>query len=151
MILRRCFDYRDGDMYAALRDCHTALKLDLNHLKAHFRLAKCLNELSWSKEAFECLSHFKNKFPDYASSRACEQLDKDIRAAIFARTESGLYIFLLSAFYMVCFTYLLCGSQLSCNILHSEIQFDVEKLHLRFSSVLWGILICWGIFLISSI
>ncbi|KAL4233448.1 WD and tetratricopeptide repeat-containing protein [Mactra antiquata] len=78
----------DGDMYAAMRDCHTALKLDLNHLKAHFRLAKCLNELSWYKEAFECLNHFKNKFPDYASSRACEQLDKDIRAAIFSRTES---------------------------------------------------------------
>lgn len=78
----------DGDIYAALRDCHNALRLDLNHLKAHFRLAKCLNELSWSKEAFECLNHFKSKFPDYATSRACEQLDKDIRAAIFARTES---------------------------------------------------------------
>ncbi|XP_060570664.1 WD and tetratricopeptide repeats protein 1-like [Ruditapes philippinarum] len=78
----------DGDMYAALRDCHNALRLDLNHLKAHFRLAKCLNELSWSKEAFECLNHFKSKFPDYATSRACEQLDKDIRAAIFSKTES---------------------------------------------------------------
>ncbi|WAR08495.1 WDTC1-like protein [Mya arenaria] len=78
----------DGDIYAALRDCHMALRLDLNHLKAHFRLAKCLNELSWCTEAFECLKHFKSKFPDYATSRACEQLDKDIRAAMFARTES---------------------------------------------------------------
>lgn len=77
----------DGDLYAALRDCQTALRLDINHLKAHFRLAKCLHELSWPKEAFECLNHFKAKFPDYAKSRACEQLDKDIRAAIFARTE----------------------------------------------------------------
>ena len=82
-------------MYAALRDCHNALRLDLNHLKAHFRLAKCLNELCWPKEAFECLNHFKTKFPDYATSRACEQLDKDIRAAIFAKTESGMILFLL--------------------------------------------------------
>lgn len=83
--------HRDGDMYAALRDCHNALRLDLNHLKAHFRLAKCLNELSWTSEAFECLKHFKSKFPDYATSRACEQLDKDIRAALFAKTtETGM-------------------------------------------------------------
>ena len=81
--------FRDGDLYAALRDCQTALRLDINHLKAHFRLAKCLHELAWPKEAFECLNHFKGKFPDYAKSRACEQLDKDIRAAIFARTEQG--------------------------------------------------------------
>ena len=85
--------FRDGDMYAALRDCHNALRLDLNHLKAHFRLAKCLNELCWPKEAYECLNHFKTKFPDYATSRACEQLDKDIRAAIFAKTENGKIFF----------------------------------------------------------
>lgn len=83
--------YRDGDIYAALRDCQNALRLDLNHLKAHFRLAKCLNELSWSMEAFECLKQFKSKFPDYATSRACEQLDKDIRAALFAKTESSKF------------------------------------------------------------
>lgn len=82
----------DGDMYAALKDCHKALQLDRNHLKAHFRLAKCLHELSWPKEAFECLKYFKSKFPDYATSRACEQLDKDIRAALFAKTDNEKHI-----------------------------------------------------------
>ncbi|KAK3596933.1 hypothetical protein CHS0354_002500 [Potamilus streckersoni] len=74
----------DGDLYAALRDCHNALRHDHNHLKAHFRLARCLHELSWPKEAFDCLNKFKSKFPDYARSHACEALDKDIRAAIFS-------------------------------------------------------------------
>ncbi|KAH3888973.1 hypothetical protein DPMN_013018 [Dreissena polymorpha] len=77
----------DGDVYAAMRDCHSALRLDQNHLKAHFRLSKCLNELQWCSEAFECLKHFKSKFPDYASSKACEQLDKDIKAALFSMTD----------------------------------------------------------------
>ncbi|KAL0275580.1 UNVERIFIED_CONTAM: hypothetical protein PYX00_003392 [Menopon gallinae] len=69
----------DGDMYAALRDCHLTLQLDPNHLKAHFRLAKCLHELQFTKEAFKCLSEFKLKFPDRANSMACKALDLDIR------------------------------------------------------------------------
>ena len=77
---------RDGDLYAALRDCHSALHLDPNHLKAHFRLARCLFELSWPQEAFDCLQQFKNKFPDYAKSNACEALDKEIKAAICSKT-----------------------------------------------------------------
>ncbi|XP_013417552.1 WD and tetratricopeptide repeats protein 1 isoform X2 [Lingula anatina] len=77
----------DGDLYAALRDCHTAIHLDTNHLKAHFRLARCLYELTWTKEAFDCLTYFKSRFPDHASSHACEALDRDIKAAIFSKTE----------------------------------------------------------------
>ena len=73
----------DGDLYAALRDCRSAIRIDANHLKAHFRLAKCLFGLSWSKEALECLQIFKIKFPDYSKSHTCEALDRDIRAAIF--------------------------------------------------------------------
>ncbi|XP_064601021.1 WD and tetratricopeptide repeats protein 1-like [Liolophura sinensis] len=80
----------DGDLYAALRDCHTAIKIDPNHLKAHFRLARCLYELSWTKEAYECLQQFKDKFPDYAKSHACAALDRDIKAAIFSQTDSPL-------------------------------------------------------------
>ncbi|KAI0228941.1 WD and tetratricopeptide repeats protein 1 [Lamellibrachia satsuma] len=72
----------DGDMYAALRDCGMAIKLDPSHLKAHFHLAKSLFELSWTAEALECLQHFKAKFPDYVTSHACEALEKDIRAAL---------------------------------------------------------------------
>lgn len=77
----------DGDIYAALRDCYSAINVDDSHLKAHFRLAKCLFELSWVEEALDCLTLFKSKFPDYATSQTCEALEKDIRAAIFAKTE----------------------------------------------------------------
>ena len=38
----------------------------------------------------ECLNYFKAKFPDYAKSHACETLDRDIKAAIFSRTENGM-------------------------------------------------------------
>ncbi|CAI9718792.1 and tetratricopeptide repeats 1-like [Octopus vulgaris] len=77
----------DGDLYAALRDCHSALQLDLNYLKAHFRLARCLYELSWPQEAHDCLQQFKSKFPDYARNSACETLDRDIKAAMFSKTD----------------------------------------------------------------
>ena len=66
-------------------------------MKAHFRLARCLHELAWSQEAFECLRLFKQQFPDYAKSPACETLDRDIKASIFSQTEgtnkAQLYIF----------------------------------------------------------
>jgi len=78
---------RDGDVYGALRDCYTALHLDVNHMKAHFRLARCLYELSWTTEALDCLQLFKAKYPDNASSKTCEALDKDIRAAILSKNS----------------------------------------------------------------
>lgn len=81
--------HRDGDHYAALRDCHNAIRLDPEHLKAHFRLSKCLFELSWTQEALECLQLFKEKFPDYATSHACEALDRDIRAAVYSKTDQS--------------------------------------------------------------
>lgn len=90
------FVVRDGDLYAALRDCHSAIRLDRDHLKAHFRLAKCLFELSWTKEAADCLSFFKSKFPDYATSNACESLDRDIKAAIFSKTDHGMITLCIS-------------------------------------------------------
>ena len=55
----------------------------------HF-ICRCLYELGWTKEALECLNYFKAKFPDYAKSHACETLDRDIKAAIFSRTENGM-------------------------------------------------------------
>jgi len=80
----------DGDIYAALRDCYTALHLDPNHLKAHFRLARCLYELQWSKEASQCLSEFKNKFPEHTTSHAYQALDKDIRTANFTKQDDDV-------------------------------------------------------------
>ena len=83
---------RDGDVYAALRDCHRALRLDPNHTKAHFRQARCLYELQWFQEALTCLNHFKLKFPDQAEGNAAKTLERDIRAAAFAETEGTSYL-----------------------------------------------------------
>ncbi|XP_077976925.1 WD and tetratricopeptide repeats protein 1-like [Glandiceps talaboti] len=78
----------DGDMYAGLRDCHNALSLDITHCKAHFRLAKCLFELTWMKEALDCLRQFTQNFPEYAKNETFEQLDRDICAALYAKTDA---------------------------------------------------------------
>lgn len=80
----------DGDIYAALRDCHRALGLDPNHTKAHFRQARCLYELRWFQEALSCLNNFKLKFPEQAEGNAAKTLERDIRAAAFAETEDSL-------------------------------------------------------------
>lgn len=93
-----CSFVRDGDVYAALRDCYIALHLDVNHMKAHFRLARCLYELSWTAEALECLLLFKAKFPDNASSKTCEALEKDIRAAIYSKNSGKLLCYLCCLF-----------------------------------------------------
>lgn len=80
---------RDGDHYDGLRDCLKALSLNPGHLKAHFRLARCLFELKYVAEALECLDDFKGKFPEQAHSSACDALDKDIKAALFSKMDSG--------------------------------------------------------------
>ncbi|KAF3839966.1 hypothetical protein F7725_018683 [Dissostichus mawsoni] len=80
---------KDGDHYDALKDCLKALSLNPTHLKAHFRLARCLFELKYVSEAMECLDDFKGKFPDQAHSSACDSLDKDIKAALFTKTETA--------------------------------------------------------------
>ena len=72
----------DGDIYAALRDCYVALLLDPNYCKAHFRLAKCLLDLRWLKEAQKCLSEFQQLYPDQAKGASCVILDKDIKSAL---------------------------------------------------------------------
>lgn len=84
-----CEILRDGDHYDALRDCLKALNLNPGHLKAHFRLARCLFELKYVAEALDCLDDFKGKFPEQAHSNACDALDKDIKAALSSKTESG--------------------------------------------------------------
>jgi hypothetical protein len=73
---------REGDIYAAMLDCYKALSLDKDHLKSHFRLSKCLNDLKWHEEALECINSFCKRFPDYANTQACENLIKDINKSV---------------------------------------------------------------------
>ncbi|KDR22656.1 WD and tetratricopeptide repeats protein 1, partial [Zootermopsis nevadensis] len=80
----------DGDIYAAMRDCHTALQLDPGHMKAHFRLARCLYELQWVQEASDCMQAFKSKFPDHIHSHACKALVKDIETASASKPGFGV-------------------------------------------------------------
>lgn len=80
---------RDGDHYDALRDCLKAISLNPCHLKAHFRLARCLFELKYVAEALECLDDFKGKFPEQAHSSACDALGRDITAALVSKSDGG--------------------------------------------------------------
>uniref|UniRef100_A0A4W3JQ19 WD and tetratricopeptide repeats 1 n=1 Tax=Callorhinchus milii TaxID=7868 RepID=A0A4W3JQ19_CALMI len=79
----------DGDHYDALRDCLKAISLNPLHLKAHFRLARCLFELKYVTEALECLEDFKGRFPEQAQSSACDALERDIKAMLFSKSESS--------------------------------------------------------------
>ena len=72
----------DGDIYAALRDCYTALSINPNYAKASFRLVKCLYELRWLKEAKQCIKAFKVKYPEDAKQSTCADLEDDIKSAI---------------------------------------------------------------------
>lgn len=104
VLLYFCSNSRDGDHYDALRDCLQALALNPAHLKAHFRLARCLFELRYVAEALDCLEEFKAKFPEQAQSSACDALDRDIRVALFSKNEnrkSPLYQYILSVIVFV--------------------------------------------------
>ena len=71
----------DGDVYAALRDCLAALRLDPGHVKAHLRLAQCLLNLEWLAESAQCLENFKSRHPDFIKSKAFMQLERDLESA----------------------------------------------------------------------
>ncbi|CAH2085043.1 unnamed protein product [Euphydryas editha] len=71
-----------GDHYAAVRDCYSAVKLDPNHAKSYFRLAKAFMELRKPRESQECLNYFKDRFPRFAESHAVFLLQKDINMAL---------------------------------------------------------------------
>ncbi|XP_017881841.1 WD and tetratricopeptide repeats protein 1-like isoform X2 [Ceratina calcarata] len=80
----------DGDTYAALKDCQTTLLLDPGHIKAHFRLARCLYDLHQAPEADKVIKEFQQKFPVYASNSACKALKMDIKEAVDSGRDSEL-------------------------------------------------------------
>ena len=65
-----------------MRDCYRALEIDKDNMKSHFRLARCLQELKWHKEAKKCLDIFVKKFPDYANNKSCKTLVEEINASL---------------------------------------------------------------------
>lgn len=67
-----------GDTYAGLRDCQTALMLDPNYEKAHFRLCRALFELGYVNEANECVHELRNRFPSHAKNKSVVMLLKEI-------------------------------------------------------------------------
>lgn len=89
-----------GDFYAALKDCVTALKLEPDHMKAHFRLAVCLYELGQLNESKMYLDMFTMKFPSYKSSTAFRILHADILHAQRKNEEKtdGIYTFIYLIF-----------------------------------------------------
>lgn len=69
-------------MYAAVRDCHHALRLDPHYVKAHFRLARALLKLGQLQDASACLTELIKRFPSYAKNHGVLMLDKDIEAEL---------------------------------------------------------------------
>lgn len=76
--------YRGGDIYAALRDCQIALLLDPEHIKSHFRLAKCLFDIGRPSDAQKVLTRFQRIFKEFKTNSACKALRKDIEEALNA-------------------------------------------------------------------
>ncbi|XP_071533166.1 WD and tetratricopeptide repeats protein 1-like isoform X2 [Panulirus ornatus] len=79
----------EGDNYAALRDCFTALEIDPHHVKAHFRLARCLHQLGREQEAQLCLEEFRRQHPDHSASPACTTLAHDIATSVIHQQGGG--------------------------------------------------------------
>ncbi|CAG2161831.1 unnamed protein product [Oppiella nova] len=82
----------DGDMYAALRDCYSALNIDADYLKAHYRLVRCMLSLEWYREASDCFESFKTKFPDQSTNDFSNSLNKDIQKAINTKSDKSSHV-----------------------------------------------------------
>jgi WD and tetratricopeptide repeat-containing protein 1 len=74
-----------GDDYEALRDCHSALHLDPHYIKAHFRLARSLYEISQYTLSNDCLEELKRRFPSYENDQSVKMLQQDINHGLTNR------------------------------------------------------------------
>ena len=77
----------NGDAYACLRDCETALQLESNTKKCKLRRLKSLNELGWSEEAFHFLNEFISQYPEAVSE--IPELKEKIETAMTKQTKEN--------------------------------------------------------------
>ena len=68
----------DGDLYAALRDCYTALSLEHDYLKVHLKLVRVLLDLKWEKEAAAAFESLKIRYPEEAKSQTGLKLERAV-------------------------------------------------------------------------
>lgn len=73
------FHLRDGDIYAALKDCVSSLKLDPNQIKPFHRLARCVLDLGHPHLADKALALLKERFPQQSNGSAFSSLYIEIQ------------------------------------------------------------------------
>lgn len=78
----------DGDLYAALRDCYTALSIEHDYMKVHLKLVKILLDLKWESEAVAAFESFKIRYPEKASSPTGQELEKRIQDSSKSNTKN---------------------------------------------------------------
>lgn len=79
MKLTCCVIFRDGDTYAALKDCVSALKLDPNQIKPFNRLVRCLLDLGHPALADQAFELLKERFPQQANSSTFNTLRIEVK------------------------------------------------------------------------
>ncbi|KAF0288714.1 WD and tetratricopeptide repeats protein 1 [Amphibalanus amphitrite] len=79
----------DGDVYAAARDCQRTLQLQPGHVKAAFRLCRCLLELGHLRSATEALAAFRRHHTHQANSHAVLMLERDLKEAQFHQSGAA--------------------------------------------------------------
>lgn len=78
-----------GDHYAALKDCCSALSINPNMVKAHYRLARCLVSLEHADEAKLYIEQFKKIHPEHSFSPSFVSLQDSIEEALNESSRSA--------------------------------------------------------------
>jgi len=94
-----------GDLYAALKDSVTALKLEPNHMEAHFQLVVSLFELDKLKDSKMYLDQLTMNYPSYKTSAAYKCLYSDLLNALFNNKDKFDGNFYNSSFVYICIVF----------------------------------------------
>ena len=81
-------NYRDGDTYAALKDCISALKMDPNQIKPFHRLVRCLLDLGHPMMADQAFKLLKERFPQQAISSVFTTLQAEVQKKLELQEQS---------------------------------------------------------------